>query len=316
MGILIAVVLVAFVGCRSGRDGGEPVTSAPETKKELVQVTPTKVEPPKKEEPKEIGKVEPPKIDDTTFDLGNNIKFEVVKIAVKGKSFIIGSPKEEAERNPFEKKFDAEEQHEIKFGHDFSMGKYEVTQEQYEAIMGTNPSYFKAAKNPVERVSWEDAQEFLKMLNEKFKQRKVMFRLPSEAEWEYACRAGTSTPFHFGKALNGTQANCDGTIPYGTAIKGAYLEKTTSVGKYDPNAFGLYDMHGNVWEWCEDFYGPYSKSPKDGTAQMVKQSNDVRVLRGGGWGIIPRNCRAAIRSYLPPEFHSSFFGFRVVVSQD
>ena len=292
-----------------------------EPPKEVVKNAPPE-QVPKKDDPIIIKKADVPPVEpvvkgeDTSYDLGNGVKLDMVKIKSKGKTFLIGSPKEEAERNPFEEKFDAEEQHEIKFGHDFSMGKYEVTQEQYEVIMGTNPSGFKGPKNAVEQVSWDNAQEFLKKLNEKFTDRKLEFRLPSEAEWEYACRAGTTTPFHFGKALNGTQANCNGTVPYGTAIKGAYLEKTTSVGKYDPNAFGLYDMHGNVREWCEDYYGPYGKSPKDGTAQNVKQSNEVRVLRGGSWFFNPWFCRSAFRSNSSPGNRGSSDGFRVVVSQD
>lgn len=126
------------------------------------------------------------------------------------------------------------------------MGKYEVTQEQYEAIMGDNPSRFKGAKNPVEKVTWDGAQDFCKKLNVRFKDRKVTFRLPSESEWEYACRAGTTTPFHFGKEMNGMQANCNGNYPYGTIEKGPFLKETASVGTFKPNDFGLRDMHGKM----------------------------------------------------------------------
>ncbi len=247
-------------------------------------------------------------------DLGGNVKLEMVKINAKGKKFLMGSPKEEAGRNPYEMKFDAEALHEVSFNHDFFLGKFEVTQEQYEAIVGTNPSYFKGAKNPVETVSWDDAQAFVKKLNAKFKDRMLTFRLPSEAEWEYACRAGTTTPFHFGKELNGKQANSDGTVPYGTTVKGPYLQKTISVGSYDANAFGLHDMHGNVYEWCEDYYGEYKAAPKDGIAQKIKQSNDVRVLRGGSWYNGSRGCRSADRFDVASDFRDNVVGFRVAVT--
>ena len=249
-----------------------------------------------------------------TFDLGNNVKLEMVKINAKGKKFQMGSPKEEVDHS------NDEDQHEVSFNHDFFLGKFEVTQEQYEAIEGTNPSQFKGAKNPVETVSWDDAQKFVKKLNAKFKDRKVTFRLPSEAEWEYACRAGTTTPFHFGKESNGKQANSDGTIPYGTTVKGPDLQKTTSVGFYEANAFGLHDMHGNVWEWCEDYYGDYKAAPKDGKVQTIKQSREEsserRVVRGGSCYTSSRVSRAAVRFKLAPNSRNQHFGFRVCAALD
>ncbi|MCE9532218.1 MAG: formylglycine-generating enzyme family protein [Planctomycetes bacterium] len=268
------------------------------------------------DEPIEINKADPllppiTKGDETTYDLGNGVKLEMIKINAKGKKFLMGSPKEEEGRP----NGDFEEQHEITFGHDFSIGKYEVTQEQYEAIMGYNPAQFKGVNRPVEKVLWNDAQEFIRKLNEKVKG-KAKFRLPSEAEWEYACRAGTTTPFHFGKELNGKQANCDGNTPYGTAEKGPYLKETTSVGTYKPNDFGLYDMHGNVFEWCEDYWGLYKIAPTDGTAQKVKTPNDNRVLRGGTWFIPPQYCRSALRFIITPLIRVEGIGFRVVATQD
>jgi len=248
--------------------------------------------------------------DEMRFDLGNGVTLEVIKINAMGKTFLMGSPKNELGRD------DDEEQHEVTFGHDFYMGKYEVTQEEYEAIMDVNPSQVKGARLPVETVSWNDAQDFMKKLNEKFKERKVRFHLPSEAEWEYACRGGTTTPFHFGKVLNGKQANCRGDMPYGTAKQGPYLETTTRVGSYAANAFGLFDMHGNVFEWCEDYYGPYSAAPTDGKAQSIKQSDAVRVLRGGYWGWYAGGCRSARRGNDAPDNRDGDDGFRVAVSQD
>ncbi|MCE9532577.1 MAG: formylglycine-generating enzyme family protein, partial [Planctomycetes bacterium] len=260
------------------------------------------------DEPIEVKKADaaPPTVvkgDEMSYDLGNGVKLEIVKINAKGKKFLMGSPEEEPDRNPDENKFDAEEQHEVTFGHDFHIGKYEVTQSQYQAIMGHNPS--TSANNPlhpVDSVSWNDVQDFLKKLNEKFKERKIDFRLPTEAEWEYACRAGTTTPYYFGKTLTKAQANFDES-------------STKPVGTFEANAFGLYDMHGNVCEWCADWFGPYSDAPKDGTAQSSKQAGDLRVLRGGLWSYIPNRCRSAYRGYIAPDDRKlSVIGFRVVVT--
>jgi formylglycine-generating enzyme required for sulfatase activity len=131
------------------------------------------------------------------------------------------------------------------------MGKYEVTQAQYQAIMGNNPSNFKGEKRPVEQVSWNDAVKFCEELSKKTGR---AYRLPSEAEWEYAARAGTDTPFHFGETITTDLANYNGNFTYASAPKGEYRKETTDVGIFPPNSFGLYDMCGNVWEWCLDKY--------------------------------------------------------------
>ena len=279
---------------------GKTVVIEPNPKKDTL----AKVDPPKIIEQPKI--VIPPapitKGDETSYDLGNGVKLEMIAINAKGKSFLMGSPKDEPERNGSSKELgdDPEEQHEVTFAHNFAMGKYEVTQEQYEAIMGGNPANYTGAKRPVEKVSWNDAQEFIKKLNDKFKDRKVKFRLPSEAEWEYACRAGTTTGYNTGKTLTKADAQFDGTSNEGTK----------PVGSFKPNAFGLYDMHGNVREWCEDYAGPYSKAPKDGAAQLLKQSNDIiRVVRGGSWYYNARNCRSAYRVNSSPSSRYSFIGF-------
>ena len=326
VGLTVMLLIAGFFVIRSFFTKESP---KPEPNAEVATVIPTLVkppvsgdpkgsvvEPPKKDEPKEVAIV-PPKKDDpiiikkpdiapqlpitkgteTTYDLGNGVKLDVIKIAAKGKSFLMGSPKDEPDRSV------NEEQHEVTFALDFSMGKYEVTQEQYEAIMGTNPAQFKGTKNPVETVSWEDAQKFIETLNMKFKDQKVKFRLPSEAEWEYACRVGTTTAYNTGKTLTKEQAAFDGTDNSGTK----------TVGTYAANAFGLHDMHGNVYEWCEDYYGPYSKAPKDGTAQTIKQESDRRVLRGGSWFNYSWYCRSAFRNFYTPVDRSNLVGFRVVV---
>jgi len=258
-------------------------------------------------------------------DLGGGMKMEFVLIP-KGK-VKMGSPPDEKDRNLFTEDFDAEKLHEVEIGKPFYLAKYPVTQEQYQAIIGKNPSWFckdgdGAAKVkdldtkqfPVEMVSWDDAQVFCKRLADNDKQKRK-FRLPTEAEWEYACRAGTSTPFSFGSKLNGKEANCDGNYPYGTTDKGPYKERTTKVGEYGENKWGLCDMHGNVWQWCEDYYGPYDNDLKStDPLRSVKYSKNRRVSRGGSWISHAKYCRAADRRWDAPDRQGSVLGFRVAFS--
>ncbi|MGO8703252.1 MAG: formylglycine-generating enzyme family protein [Candidatus Brocadiia bacterium] len=201
-------------------------------------------------------------------------------------------------------------QHRVKITKPFYMGVYVVTQAQYEAVMGENPSNFQGERNPVEQVSWDDAMEFCKKLSAKTGQ---TIRLPTEAEWEYACRAGTTTPFNTGETISTDQANYDGTSAYGNGRKGECRGKTVAVGSFAANGFGLYDMHGNVWEWCQDWYdeGYYKNSPTDDPPGPEK--GEMRVLRGGSWLDLPRRCRSANRFGYGPSFrHDYVFGFRVV----
>jgi formylglycine-generating enzyme required for sulfatase activity len=173
---------------------------------------------------------------------------------------------------------------------------------------------------PVEQVSWHNAKKFCEKLSEREKERRAKrtYRLPTEAEWEYACRGGASSsnPFHYGKSLSSGQANFNGNFPYGKAAKGPYLGRTCAVGSYKPNKFGLYDMHGNVWQWCSDWY---SKDYfKDSPAKDPKgpDSGDARVLRGGTWGGNGWRCRAAVRQgYVPGDRDISVIGFRVACSR-
>ncbi|MFO5495017.1 MAG: formylglycine-generating enzyme family protein, partial [Cuspidothrix sp.] len=194
----------------------------------------------------------------------------------------------------------------------FSMGKFVVTQEQYQQIMGKNPSHFtkKGAKRPVEQVSWDDAVEFCQKLSQKTGRE---YRLPSEAEWEYACRGGTTTPFHFGETITTDLANYNGTYTYASEPKSKYLQQTTDVGSFPPNAFGLYDMHGNVWEWCQDdWHDNYANAPKDGS-DWTSLSDDIKVLRGGSWFDDPKYCRSAYRDDLIRDNRDgSNVGFRIV----
>ncbi|MEH2450126.1 formylglycine-generating enzyme family protein [Nostoc sp.] len=187
-----------------------------------------------------------------------------------------------------------------------------MTQEQYQQIMGSNPSNFKGAKRPIEQVSWNDAVEFCKKLSQKIGRK---YRLPSEAEWEYACRAGTTTPFHFGETITTELANYDGNYTYASAPKGKSRQETTEVGSFSPNAFGLYDMHGNVWEWCQDtWHDTYKGAPSDGSAWIDTDSPN-RVLRGGSWFNFPSYCRSASRGnsyWAGRDGIVDIIGFRVV----
>jgi formylglycine-generating enzyme required for sulfatase activity len=237
-------------------------------------------------------------------NLGNGITLEMVQIP--GGTFTMGSPATEAKRYSSESP-----QRQVKVPA-FFMGRYEVTQDQYQAIIGSNPSNFKGGKRPVEQVSWNEAVEFCKRLSQQTGRK---YRLPSEAEWEYACRAGTTTPFYFGETITPTLVNFNGSAtPYASAPKGIYREETTEVGNFPPNAFGLYDMHGNVWEWCEDnWHDNYQGAPTDGSAWLTGGDNSRRLLRGGSWFNNPENCRSANRYRSSPDDRFIIIGFRVVV---
>ncbi len=237
-----------------------------------------------------------------TEDLGNGVTLEMVQIP--GGTFTMGSPAGEKQRDN-----DESPQHRVTVP-SFYMGRYEVTQAQYQAVMGKNPSNFKGNKRPVEKVSWNDAVEFCKKLSQKTGR---TYRLPSEAEWEYACRAGSSTPFYFGETITPDLVNYNGNSPYGSAPKGEYRQQTTDVGIFPPNAFGLYDMHGNVYEWCQDtWHDNYNGAPTDGSAWIDNQ-NSYRLLRGGSWFNNSGYCRSANRGRDYPDDIGNNDGFRVVL---
>jgi formylglycine-generating enzyme required for sulfatase activity len=251
-----------------------------------------------------------------SFDesLGETLNLEMVLIP--GGSFMMGSPDTE------EGHFEYESPQHLVTVPTFFMGKYPVTQAQYEVMMGNNPSYFQGANRPVESVTWHDAVEFCDRLS---RQSHRDYRLPSEAEWEYACRAGTTTPFHFGKTIDAEVANYraedlelgDTVYPgkYGKGRLGEFRQQTTPVGNFKvANAFGLYDMHGNVWEWCLDhWHGSYEEAPNDGSAWISENDNySRRLLRGGSWYNPPRDCRSACRHRYYADIRNYGFGFRVV----
>ena len=235
-------------------------------------------------------------------NLGNGVSLEMVQIP--GGTFTMGSPPEEAARDD-----DEGPQRQVRVP-GFFMGKYAVTQAQYQAIMGTNPANFKGEKRPVETVSWDEAVEFCEKLSQKTGK---TYRLPSEAEWEYACRAGTTTPFYFGETITTDLVNYDGNFPYASAPKGEYREQTTNVGNFPPNSFGLYDMHGNIWEWCQDIYNSsYQGAPIDGTPWLNGSDNNTKLLRGGSWIDFAWDCRSAFRFRLARAYRFNYVGFRVV----
>lgn len=228
-------------------------------------------------------------------------------------SFMMGSPESEAGREL------SEVRHLVRLTRHFYLGVYEVTQSEYERVMGTNPSGFVSlsvddrSRFPVEHVSWEDAVEFCRKLSELPAERSLgrVYRLPTEAEWEYACRAGSTTPYHFGMQLNGEGANCNGSFPYGTTLTGVYLKQPAAVGAYAANSFGLGEMHGNVLEWCSDWYAEdyYTKSPESDPTGPTAGSR--RVVRGGSWSDNASVCRSSARYGMDPAYRGDDVGFRV-----
>jgi formylglycine-generating enzyme required for sulfatase activity len=233
-------------------------------------------------------------------------------------SFLMGSPEDELERTEYEGP-----QHEVKLSQ-FFMAQYPVTQAQWREVaklpqvnreLKPEPSSFKGDLRPVEQVSWFDAVEFCDRLTIKANRQ---YRLPTEAEWEYACRAGTTTPFHFGETITTNLANYRGNDEeygaYGPGNPGEYREETTPVDHFEgANSFGLYDMHGNVWEWCQDhWHNNYEGAPTDGSAWLTEDDQAKRVRRGGSWSYNPGYCRSAFRYYYEPGVAYHFNGFRVV----
>jgi formylglycine-generating enzyme required for sulfatase activity len=234
-------------------------------------------------------------------DLGNGVTLEMVSIP--GGTFLMGSPENEKER------LDSEgPQHRVTI-QPFWLGKYPITQRQWQAVMGNNPARFKGDNRPVECVSWKDVVEFCQRLSEKTGK---TYRLPSEAEWEYACRAGTTTPFYFGETITTDLVNYDGNSPYASAPTGIYRKQTTEVGIFPPNAFGLYDMHGNVWEWCADpWHENYKGAPTDGSVWQEGADKGLFALRGGSWLSYAGRSRAAYRCRGEPTNRGDGLGARL-----
>ena len=248
----------------------------------------------------------------------------LILVQIPEGDFMMGSPDDELDRS------DAEgPQHRVHVP-SFWMGQYPITQEEWRVVaddfskvnqdLDPEPSYFKGNRHPVEQVSWYDAVEFCDRLSA---QTDFTYRLPSEAEWEYACRAGTSTPFYFGKTITTDLANYRGTDnedygwsgSYGDGPKGKYRETTTPVNQFeDSNQFGLCDMHGNVWEWCLDhWHDNYDNAPANGSTWIKGGNSDRRLTRGGSWSDYPRSCRSGSRRRLSPGDQIGNLGFRVIL---
>jgi formylglycine-generating enzyme required for sulfatase activity/uncharacterized caspase-like protein len=255
-------------------------------------------------------------------ELANGVSLDMVYIPTG--SFMMGT--EDAEIERLVKKFQRDgfrrekPQHQVSIP-TFYMGKHPITQAQWKAVAALSqinrelklePSNFKGDNLPVENVSWDEAVEFCARLS---KHTGKKYRLPSEAEWEYACGAGTTTPFHFGETITSKLANYDASYTFASEVKGEFRQQTTPVGQFPANAFGLYDMHGNVWEWClDDWHENYDKAPTNGSAWKAKDNdNQIKLLRGGSWYFKPAYCRSASRNYASRAFQNLDVGFRVVV---
>ncbi|MEM6403719.1 MAG: formylglycine-generating enzyme family protein [Cyanobacteria bacterium P01_D01_bin.116] len=260
-------------------------------------------------------------------ELGNGVKLEMVLI--KGGTFLMGTSDEEIERlvKKFKEDYFREEapQHQVTVPN-FFMGRYQVTQEQWISVaalpqvereLESEPSHFKGDDLPVEQVTWYDAVEFCTRLSNHTGRR---YSLPTEAQWEYACRAGTTTPFHFGETISSDLANYNASETFANEAKGEYREKTTPVGQFPPNAKGLHDMHGNVWEWClDDYHENYEDAPTDGSAWFdeendnLSQKQGIAMQRGGSWYDASKNCRSASRNLdYSRDYYDDSIGFRVV----
>ncbi|WP_017314574.1 formylglycine-generating enzyme family protein [Mastigocladopsis repens] len=250
-----------------------------------------------------------------TQDLGKDITLEMV--AIPGGKFMMGSPEPEGHESE-------KPQHQVTV-QPFFISKYPITQAQWRAVsklpkvkrqLKREPSHFKGDDRPVECVTWYEAVEFCARLSRKTGRE---YRLPSEAEWEYACRAGTTTPFHFGETITDKLANYDASSTFADEPKGESRKETTPVGAFLPNAFGLYDMHGNVWEWCADtWHDNYEGAPTNGSAWIKQKQNDndnrLQLLRGGSWYNYPDYCRSAYRNRVIADYYDNnlSYGFRVV----
>ena len=221
-------------------------------------------------------------------------------------TFMRGSPLSEAGR------LEDERQHQVTLTRGFWMQETPLTQEMWAAVMGGRSGSFRGDNHPVERLSWNTCDRYIQRINAlEIAPAGYRFSLPTEAQWEYACRAGTTTPFYFGNVLTGDTANFNGAVPSSLNSNGINVGKTTEVRSYPPNAWGLYDMHGNVWEWCLDWYNLYPRSPVIDPVVLVYRMR--RVLRGGSWYVSARNCRSAARYFEYPIHQFADTGMRLAL---
>jgi formylglycine-generating enzyme required for sulfatase activity/serine/threonine protein kinase len=317
LAVVLLVVAVVAIAKRYGKDGPPPPVSrqsamsgksktAMTEKVEMTRMAGARPRPAKLPFPMALP------------DVSNSLGMKFARIPAG--TFKMGAPQTEAGS------LDAERpQQTVQITRPFLLGRHEVTQKQYARVMGANPSHFSAKgqgaaavkdrntdDHPVENVTFLEAREFCKRLAALPAEVKAgrSYRLPTEVEWEYACRAGTRTVFAFGDSLSSKQANFNGKRPYGDAPQGFMWRSTRPLGSYDPNAWGLFDMHGNVAEWCETIYGPYP-----GGEQAVQQQRERMVQRGGAAMFPATECRSAARSFREPDMRSQYVGFRVVCEE-
>ena len=237
---------------------------------------------------------------ETEIAMGNNVTMKFILIPAG--EFHMGSSKLFSDEWPL---------HWVKISRPFYMSRCEVTQIQYNTVMGLRKNCkFRGDSLPVENINWYEVNSFLNRLSNKYS---LKFRLPTEAEWEYACRAGTNTPFYTGETINDSQANYDCRSVYEKGIKGIYIGMTTAAGSYPPNAFGLYDMHGNVWEWCSDRYGSNYYSHGDMIDPKGQSDGKKYVIRGGSWKDAPSELRSANRNARRRGADKKHLGFRVIL---
>ncbi len=235
----------------------------------------------------------------TPVEVVNSVGMKLVLIPAG--NFTMGSPPYEASRR------DGERQHAVTLTRSFYLGSTEVTQRQWAQVMEENPSFFEGEDLPVETITWEQAVKFCRRLSAA---EQHAYRLPTEAEWEYACRAGTVTPFHTGATIGFAEANFDARKTYGDGVAGEFRESTTPAGSFPPNAWGLHEMHGNVWEWCADWHGDYPRGAV--VNPQGPATGTTRIVRGGCWINDPGICRSANRGDTVPVSWNFHFGFRVV----
>ena len=290
----LSLILILLAGCSKG-----PIIEEQEPVKEPSSPVPPTTEE-QKAPAKELVKAPPSPVLTTAPVEAESFSIPDVNLDMlwcKPGTFMMGSPEDEKDRK------DNETQHKVTLTKGFYLGKHEVTQAQWEKVMGLNPSHFKGATLPVENVSWHDVMKFCEKLTQMEKAAGRLpegwvYSLPTQAQWEFACRAGTTTAYSFGDTVTKEQANFHQNVG-----------KTTSVGTYPANAWGFHDMHGNVWEWCSDWYGAY---PSVSVSDPVGPSDgSSRVNRGGGWYGLGRSMRSAARGGGTPGYRLSSLGFRL-----